>query len=397
MALGITASPLSCQCGAVTITATGFSLTPSRWAVFLFYKSVITNTPFYSAPLTGNYLNPTSDTYWDVILPMNANYTFYSIALMPFDLTLIYSAGDWAYNPIDGNIYISIAGSNIGQVLDNQVWWKRLDLCDYQGVPIKTANGLASSFEVSTLSLPVTCNTSFIGLNIDIDDSCESSVQTLAFTDNTGKFSFQSNPNGYGGLNPYRGDYAQMLILTNAKSDGTFTEFQSRIYSYRSATKYYFDIPRDGLYVLNVFLVQLFGNKASYNKGEAVFNEVLNSFYVSLLDVNTDAVTVQTSWTPIIDYAGFTSSSYYSLTQDYFIQDANGRKLLYDLKEGIKTSCPCACNAKCGDDLMKKWLFVTMCIEDACFSKQLFKYAEAQCFLEKIPKNCSPYISAFKC
>jgi hypothetical protein len=398
MAFAITASPLSCQCGAVTITASDISTTPSRWAVFLFYKAVTSDTPFYSGPLDGNYANPITDTYFDVTIPMNATYTFIGISLKPFDITLTYGLNDWTFNPVDGKIYISNAGSNTNNVLDNQVWWRQLDSCDYEDVPLKVSNVLSSSFARATVSLPVTCNTSFLGLSVDMEISCETSVETLALVDGTGKFSFSCNPNGYGGVNPYRGDYAQMAILTNTRSDGTFYEYQARTYSYRSAAKYYFDIPRDGLYVLNLFLVQLFGNKSYYNANEAVFEEVLNTFWVSLVDNNTEPIEEGSEfWAPITDYAGFVASSYYSLLNFYFVQDNNGKKVMYDLQTGIQASCPCGCSGGCGDDLFNKYMFVLMCITSACTNRDLGRYSEAQCFLERIPKNCAPYISARRC
>ena len=125
MAFGISASPLSCECGAVTITASDISTTPSRWGLFLFYKAVYNGTPFYSAPLKGDLLNPLADSYFNVTLPCNALYTFYSFAIKPFDLTLTYSLNDWTYNSLDGKIYVSNAGANINHELENQIWWRQ--------------------------------------------------------------------------------------------------------------------------------------------------------------------------------------------------------------------------------------------------------------------------------
>lgn len=397
MALTISASPLGYLGGSVTITASNIPTSPSRWGLFLFYKAVTNATPYYSNAVTGNYLNPVADTYWDVVLPMNAEYTFYSIALLPYDPTKTYGLSDWTYNLGDGCIYISNAGSNIGHSLDNQTWWRKFESYDNQSVPLKTSNVLASSFERATLSQFVTNNTKFLGLNLKMRMSCDSSVQTIALNDQTGNFAFDTNPNGYGGVNAYRGDYAYALFLTNTKSDGTSYTYTPRAYSYRSALKYNIDVPRDGLYRLDLFIVSLFVQNSSYNLGDIVFEEVSNMFYKSLVNYNEDNVTNTTSWIAITDLSDFQSGDYYKLCQFYFIQDNNGKKLLYDLGTGIKDSCPCGCTSKCGDDLYKKYMFVMQCIENACFAKQLGKYELAQCFLEKIPKNCSPYVSICKC
>ncbi len=403
MAFGISASPLSCECGAVTITASEISTTPSRWGLFLFYKAVYDSTPvspFYTAPLEGNFLDPEADTYFNVTLPCNALYTFYSFAIKPFDLALTYSQSDWAFNSVDGKIYISKAGTNIGHELDNQVWWRQLDENDYEGVSLKLTNGLASSLERDFLVQDVTCNTKFSGLGVQIKKNLtETSRTCLALTDRTGKFTFDCNPYGYGGVNPKRGNYAYMAILTNTTSDGTFTEINARSYSYRSALEYRFDVPRDALYVLNVFMVQLFAVSSSYNVNVVVFENVSNKFYKSKYNNNTSLVTDTDKWEEISSYASFSAAIVYKTLLYYYVFDVNAQKLLYDLKEGVKTSCPCGCSgsSKCGSDLMKKYNFVLASINNACFAKELGRMSEAQCFLEKIPKNCSPYISAYKC
>lgn len=361
-------------------------------------------TPFYSAPLKGDLLNPELDAHFDVTLPCNALYTFYAFSIKPFDLALTYGLSDWTYNTLDGKIYISLAGSNIGHALDNQIWWRKMDSNDYQYVSLKTTNVLASSFERASLVQDVTCNTKFSGLGIKIQKNLtETSRTCLALTDRTGNFSFDKNPHGYGGVNPFRGDYAYMAILTNTRSDGTFTEIQARAYSYRSSLEYRFgESPeglRDGLYVLYLYMVQLYGNKSYYNVKEAVFEPVSNKFYVSLANNNTALVTDQTRWAQVTSYASFSASIVYKTLLYYYVFDVNGQKLLYDLKGGVKNSCPCGCsgNSKCGSDLMQKYTFVLASINNACFAKELGRMAEAQCFLEKIPKNCSPYISAIKC
>lgn len=397
MAFGISASPLSCECGAVTITASDISTTPSRWGLFLFYKAVYLDTPFYSAPLDGDLLNPLTDTYFNVTLPCNALYTFYSFAIKPFDLALTYGKNDWTYNSLDGKIYISNADSNINYALDNQIWWRQMNENDYENVSSKESN---ASIAVASLVQNVTCNTKFSGLGVKIQKNLtETSRTCLALTDRTGKFTFDCNPYGYGGVNPFRGDYAFMAILTNTTSDGTFTEINARAYSYRSALEYRFDVPRDALYVLNVFMVQLFVVDSSYNVNVVVFEAVSNKFYKSKYNNNTSLVTDTDKWEEISSYASFSAAIVYKTLLYYYVFDVNAQKLLYDLKEGVKTSCPCGCsgNSKCGSDLMKKYNFVLASINNACFAKELGRMAEAQCFLEKIPINCSPYISAYKC
>lgn len=399
MAFGISASPLYCDCGAVTISASDIPTSPGTWGLFLFYKATYAATPFYSRPIEGDTLNPLTDSKWEVKLPTNATYNFYGFAIRQYESGITYGLGDWAYNSVDGWIYVSLAGSNTGNVLDNQIWWRKLDSNDYQFVQNKTTNVAATSISRATLTQNVTCNTSFLGLVMKMCLSKESSVQALAIKDKTGKFSFDQNPNGYGGVNPFRGDYAQMAIMTNTKSDGTFTEIQARPYNYRSTLTYRFDTPRDGLYVLNVFVVQLFGNKSSYGLDEAVFDDVSSSFYVSLANNNDEAVATTTHWKKITSCADFSAATVHQTNLYYFLQDNNARKLLYDLSTGIKSSCPCISDSKsrCGDDLTKKYMFVLMCIQNACFSMQLGRYSEAQCDMEKIPKNCAPYVSAYKC
>jgi hypothetical protein len=366
---------------------------------------VYINTPFYSAPLTGNLLNPESDTYFDVTLPCNALYTFYAFSIEPYNDTYDYGLGDCVFNPVDGKIYISKAGSNFDHALENQIWWRQMDSNDYQNVSLKGDNYSSISFPFITLyrtSLVqnVTCNTKFSGLGVRIQKNLtETSRTCLALTDRTGNFSFDCNPYGYGGVNPFRGDYAYMAILTNTKSDGTFTEIAARPYSYRSSLEYRFDVPRDALYVLNVFIVQLFAVGSSYNVNVVVFEAVSNKFYKSKYNNNTSLVTDTDKWEVISSYASFSAAIVYKTLLYYYVFDVNAQKLLYDLKEGVKTSCPCGCNgsSKCGSDLMKKYAFVLASINNACFAKELGRMAEAQCFLEKIPKNCSPYVSAFKC
>ena len=405
MAFGISASPLSCECGAVTISASEIGTSPSRWGLFLFYKAVYSATPFYSAPLKGDLLNPELDTHFDVTLPCNALYTFYAFSIEPYNDAYPYGLGDWVFNSTDGKIYISNASSNTGHALDNQIWWRKMDSNDYQYVSLKGENYSSISFPVTTLYKAtliqdVTCNTKFTGLGVKIQKNLtETSRTCLALTDRTGNFSFDKNPHGYGGVNPFRGDYAYMAILTNTRSDGTFTEIQARAYSYRSSLEYRFDVPSDALYVLNVFMVQLYGNKSYYNVNEAVFEAVSNKFYVSLGNNNTALVTDQTKWIQITTFASFSASIVYKTLLYYYVFDVNGQKLLYDLRDGVKNSCPCGCsgNSKCGSDLMQKYTFVLASINNACFAKELGRIAEAQCFLEKIPKNCSPYISAIKC
>jgi len=397
MALTITASPLGYLGGSVTITASSIPTSPSRWGLFLFYKAVTSATPYYSSAVTGNYLNPVTDTYWDVTLPMDATYTFYSLAIKPYSSATTYSLGDWIFNPTDGVIYIAIAGSNTNRALDLQSYWRKFESYDNQTVSLKCVGGNTAILEYSSLEQAVTNNTSFLGLNLKMRMSCDSSVQTIALNDQTGNFVFDTNPNGYGGVNAYRGDYAYALFLTNTRADGTVYTYTPRTYSYRSALKYNIDVPRDGLYRLDLFMAQLFVSGTSYNTNDLVFEETSNTFYKSLIDYNTDAVTVTTSWTAISTLSEFQEVEYYQLCQFYFIQDNNGKKLLYDLGTGIKDSCPCACTTKCGDDLYKKYMFVMQCIENACFAKQLGKYELSQCFLEKIPKNCAPYVSIYKC
>jgi hypothetical protein len=408
MAFGISASPLSCECGAVTITASDISTTPSRWGLFLFYKAVYNSTPvtpFYTAPLEGNFLDPESDTYFNVTLPCNALYTFYAFSIEPYNSTYPYGEGDWVFNPVDSKIYISNSDANTGHALDLQIYWRQMDSNDYQDVPSKGDNYSSISFPVVTLRRAslvqdVTCNTKFSGLGVQIKKNLtETSRTCLALTDRTGNFTFDCNPNGYGGVNPKRGNYAFMAILTNTKSDGTFTEIAARPYSYRSSLEYRFDVPRDALYVLNVFMVQLFAVDSSYNVNVVVFEAVSNKFYKSKYNNNTSLVTDTDKWEAISSYASFSAAIVYKTLLYYYVFDVNAQKLLYDLKEGVKTSCPCGCNgsSKCGSDLMKKYAFVLASINNACFAKELGRMAEAQCFLEKIPKNCSPYVSAFKC
>lgn len=400
MAFSISASPLSCHGSQVTITAADISTTPTRWGLFLFYKAVYALTPFYSAPVSGDLLNPESDTYYDVNLPTNAVYTMYAFAVKPYSDASTYGLADWAFNSVDGKIYISKAGSNLGNALDNQIWWRQMDGNDYQYVSLKTTNVLASSIAVSNLPLNVTNNTKFSGLGVKIQKCLsETSLATLALTDTTRKFSFDKNPHGYGGVNPFRGDYAYMAILTNTKSDGTFTEINARPYSYRSGLEYRFDVPRDALYVLNLFVVPLLASKAYFNIKEVAFEPISNAFYISLVNNNTEPVTNTAAWLAITTYAQFSAAVVYKTLLYYYVFDVNGRKLLYDLEAGRASSCPCACTStsKCGSDLMKKYLFVLASIQNACFAKELGRIEEAQCALEKIPKNCSPYISAYKC
>lgn len=402
MALGISASPLSCGNSQVTISATNIQSTPSRWGVFLFYKAVYGSTPFYSGAFAGNLLNPILDTNWTIKLPVNADYGIYAISLLSFDNTITYGLNDWTYNSVDGRIYISIASSNTGNLLDNQVYWRQFNADDRENVPTKYISGniAAGTIESATIDLNVTGNMTFLGLVPKIEYSCLSSIPTLVLEDNTRNFSIDGNPNGYGGINPYRGDYAQMVILTNTTSAGVFTEYQARPYNYRSSLSYYFDIPKDGVYTAWDFLVQIFGNQPSYNTLDAVFDVATNAFYKSNIDNNADPVTNMVSWTPIATYADFTSVYLYKTQAYYFNQTANGEKMMYDLNQGIKTSCPCIAtggNSKCGGDLLKKYTFVLAMIQSACFARKIGRYNDAQCFLEKIPKNCSPYISAYKC
>lgn len=402
MALGISASPLSCGNSQVTISATSIQATPSRWGVFLFYRAIYLSTPFYSGAFAGNFLSPVLDTNWTIKIPINANYTLYAISLKPFDITsgITYGLNDWTYNPVDGRVYISNTSSNTNNLLDNQVYWRQLTENDYQTVPTKNSNVASGTLEAANLELDVTGNMTFLGLVPKIQYSCLSSIPTLVLDDNTRPFSIDCNPNGYGGVNPWRGDYAQMVILTSTTSAGVYSEFQARPYSYRGALTYYFDIPKDGVYVAWDFFVQVFGNKPSYNTSEVVFEDISNAFYKSNIDNNTDPVSNMVSWTPISTYNDFINTYYYKLQPYYFNQTANGEKLMYDLVSGIKSSCPCVAtggNTKCGSDLQKKYNFVLAMIQSACFALKIGRYGDAQCFLEKIPKNCSPYISAYKC
>jgi hypothetical protein len=399
MAFSISASPLSCECGAVTISGAEIPDSPSRWGVFLFYKAVLDATPYYSHALCGNLDNPVSDTKWDVKLPMNAEYSFTSIALAPFDLDTEFGVTDWTFNPVDGWIYISLDNTNSGHPLDDQVYWRRFDENDLQYVSIKYVNAAAGTLERATIDQNVTCNDSYLGMVPKMCYSDLSSVPTLVIEDKTKKFSFDCNPNGYGGANPFRDEYAFMSILTNTKSDGTFSEYQARAYSYRSGLKYYYDIPRDGLYVQWVFMVPFVASESSWNMDYIVFEETSNKFYKSLIDNNTEAVTNDLAWGVITSYEEFSTGYLYKTQAYYYVFANNGRKILYDLMQGIEKSCPCNCSAasKCGSDLWKKYLHVFMAINSACENLQLGRYSQAQCDLEKIPKNCAPYISAFKC
>ena len=396
MALTISSSQLGYLGSSVTITVGGTSTSPSRWANFLFYKATVgITTPFYSGAIAGDSLNPILDTYWNVTLPTNATYTFYAISLLPYDSTKQYSTNDWTFNPVDGKIYICKA-TNTGQSFANPSYWRQFNSNDYESVQSKTANVLATSFERNVEAIGVTNNTAFLGLSVKMRMSIDSSVQTIALNDQTGDFDFQNNPNGYGGINPYRGDYAQILFLTNTLADGTSYTYTPRTYSYKSALKYNIDVPRDGLYKLYLYMVAFFVTGSSYNIDDIVFDANSNSFYKSLVNYNTSAISVTASWVKITSLSDFSSGITYQSLNYYFIQDNNGKKLLYDLALGIKNSCPCSDSSKCGDDLNKKYIFVLQCIENACFARQLSKYDTAQCFLEKIPKNCAPYISIYK-
>lgn len=399
MAFSISASPLSCECGAVTISATEIPTVPARWGAFLFYKAVVDATPYYSRSIVGNLLDPKSDTKWDVKLPMNSLYSFSGFAVAPYDSAATYGATDWAFNATDGKIYISLDNANTGQSLDNQVWWRQLDDNDLQYVHLKYVNNLADSIYRASLDQDVTCNDSYLGMVPDMCYSDLSSVPTLVIQDKTKNFSFDCNPSGYGGANPFRDDYAFMSILTNTRSDGTFYEFRARPYSYRSALKYYYDVPRDGLYVQWVFIAPFVASQPYWNKDYIVFEEVTNSFYKSLIDNNTEPIINTDVWSEITTYEEFTTGYLYKTQAYYFVFANNGRKILYDLIQGIEKSCPCGCSekSKCGSDLWKKYLTVFMAINSACENLLLGRYDRAQCDLEKIPKNCAPYISAFKC
>ena len=146
-------------------------------------------------------------------------------------------------------------------------------------------------------------------------------------------------------------------------------------------------------------MVQLFATGNSYNVNVVVFEAVSNKFYKSKYNNNTSLVTDTDKWEAISSYASFSTAIVYKTLLYYYVFDVNAQKMLYDLKEGVKTSCPCGCsgNSKCGSDLMKKYTFVLASINNACFAKELGRMSETQCFLEKIPKNCSPYVSAYKC
>jgi len=339
---------------------------------------------------------------------MNADYWFYAFSVKPFDKAdTTYGLNDWTFNPVDGWIYVSKQAGNNDNALDNLIFWRKLDCTDYQYIPLKTSNVASGTLEVASLEQNVTCNTSFSGLVLNICKSSQSSVQTLALSDITGQFDFFCNPNGYGAVNPYKGGQGNFSVLVNTDSSGNVTYFYPRAYSYLGAYIWYFDGSngslKDGYYQLVQFLTAVNGDAPYYNQNVIVFDNTTNQFYVSLINNNTDAVTVTTSWQSVNSYQQFIISPngqpsiVNSVQTSDFIQTANGEKLLYDLMQGYKSSCPCGFNSTCGDDLICRYNKIAALIKAADTALCLQRFDQAQCFLEKIPKNCAPYVSVLKC
>ena len=388
--LSLALSDLYCGCTSIDVTDSTTYQNRQNWWLGIFTRNIVDSTPYYKGAEIGNYKNPVRDSSWAINIPFNGSYTFKAILIRKYDEANDYSAGDWIFNPIDNELYVSVLDSNIGNSLDNLVYWRKWNkITDLETVFSKTSNTVSDTFLYQVLSKSITCNDS-APVNIKTGKSCLSSCSTLIIDDTTGEFDFETNPHGYGAPHYYRYEYANLYFLVNKRSDGTVA-YTPATYNYLSAESIVFDLKKDGIYKLRMFQVAIYDTDPTkrYYLNDSVFDEATNLFYASKVNNNTYPLTNTDAWKAVSKIEEFEALNNFGNWEWYYPITCNGYKTLNDIGLGLTNDI---CAASCKDVLFKKYDLIDVYLRGARNAFDVYDYDTAQCLLEAVPINCAPYM-----
>jgi hypothetical protein len=384
-----TLSDLYCGCTTIDVTDGTSYQNRQNWYVAVFTRNILDATPYYKGPELGDLLNPQRDSKWAVPIPFNGAYTFRVVGVKKYEDYTTYGSGDWTYNPSDGKLYVSLQPGNLGNALSDLVNWRKWNpVTDMETVFTKTVNTAAGTFIYANMAKSITCNTEDT-VQVKNKKSCESACSTIVFDDTTGEFDFSANPHGYG-LPHYRRDaYANAYFLINNKSDGTVASFLPATYNYLSAMSVMFDIKKDGWYRLYMYQVQVYDPTKRYYLKDLVFDEDSNLFYKSLVNNNIYALSNIEAWSVVSTWEDFRDNKPFKDYQWDHVVKCNAEKTLNDVGLGVDSD---KCAKSCQDELLAKYYLLRIYLAGACSAEAVYDYVTAQCLLEKIPKNCAPYM-----
>lgn len=388
--LSLTLSDLYCGCTSIDVTDNTTYQNRQNWWLGVFTRNIVDSTPYYKGAEIGNYKNPARDSSWAINIPFNGSYTFKAILVRVYNEVSHYSAGDWAFNLIDNNLYVSNLDGNIGNSLDNLVYWRKWNkITDIETVFSKTSNTVSDTFLYQVLSKSITCNDS-APVNIKTKKSCLSSCSTLIIDDTTGEFDFETNPHGYGAPHYYRYEYANLYFLVNKRSDGTVV-YNPATYNYLSAESIMFDLKKDGIYKLRMFQVAIYDTDPTkrYYLNDSVYDETTNLFYASKVNNNTYPLSNTDAWKAVSKIEEFEVLNNFGNWEWYYPITCNGYKTLNDIGLGLTNDI---CAASCKDVLFKKYDLVDVYLRGARNAFDVYDYDTAQCLLEAVPINCAPYM-----
>lgn len=388
--LDLALSDLYCGCSSIDITDNTTYQNRQNWWLGIFTRNILDATPYYKGAEIGNYKNPVRDSSWAISIPFNGSYTFKAIIVKEYLEDSSYSAGDWVLNTVDNDLYISNTNVNVGNSLDNLVYWRKWNkITDIETVFSKTSNTVSNTFLSQVLSKSITCNES-APVNIKTGKSCSSSCSTLVIDDTTGEFDFETNPHGYGAPHYYRYEYANLYFLYNKRSDGAVV-YNPATYNYLSAESIMFDLKKDGIYKLRMFQVAIYDTDPTkrYYLNDSVYDETNNLFYASKVNNNTYPLTNTDAWKAVSKIEEFEVLNNFGNWEWYYPITCNGYKTLNDIGLGLTNDI---CDASCKDVLFKKYDLVDVYLRGARNAFDVYDYDTAQCLLEAVPKNCAPYM-----
>lgn len=386
----VTQTDLYCKCGNLDIVdATAYQVR-SNWAILVFTRNIVDGTPYYKGAEKGDIGDPLRDSRWPITIPFNGAYTFRWIGVRIYEEATSYGAGDWAYNPIDGKLYVSLDSGNQGNDLSDLTSWRLWNkILDMETVFTKTVNTVSGTYIYASLAKNVTCNESE-PVNVRNKKSCDSTCSTIVFEDSTKDFDFARNPYGYGPPNYRKDAYGQAYFLVNPKSDLTYTvAFPKLPHNPTSSPKIYFDIKKDGHYRLYMYQTRIIDG-TKFQKNEIGYDEATMAFYKSEVYNNQYPISNTQAWSAVATWEQFRDnpSGYYDDYQWDYLVTCNGEKTLNDIGLG-RLSDKCS---TCSSDLKEKYDLVSAYLFAAKNAFDVYDYATAQCMLESVPKNCAPYL-----
>lgn len=388
-----TLSDLYCSCSNIDLIDASVYQNRQNWLVGLFTRNIVDGTPYYRWFDHGDMSDPVKDSMWSIFVPFNGAYTFKVVVVKVYGEGVTYGAGDWTFNPTDGKIYVSLGGANTGNALSDLVHWRQWNsVTDIETVFTKTVNNASGTFVYSVSTKTVTCNQQKT-VQIENKKSCDSTCATIEFEDSTGVFDFLCNPYGYGPPSYRRDQYAQAFFLVNKRSDGTILSYTPATYNPLSAMLYMFDIPKDGWYRLQMYQVKLYDSTKKFTNCEIVYDGDTMSFYKSKTATNAFPLSNMDAWETVNKWDDFKDA----ITFDKYCWDhlvtCNSRKTLNDIGMGIIAD---TCCGSCKGELLKKYNLLEIYLSGAKAKWECEDFEKAQCLIEGIPKNCSPYVATLK-